>query len=723
MDKRTGSVGESLSGPSVVARRKGVSDEEKIILKQLILLNKGVKMYSLPERGASEPVEIGRGAQGVIYTVSNGSGNKIVLKVSQSDSNAMFMEIKMLHSICDNLRGWDDYKRLFPLLYGFDVTLEFDAEGARKEIGASIPRRVNMYMEHIDGRALSSFDVHAEMESGHLIQSCICQLSYALAFIHRLGYVYRDMKPDNVMLCHGTRFVLIDYGTMASVESGSALTAGKTGYNCCRNEFAGSAAWMAPEVINVSQYPIIHSKRAANPTEANEVMARDLVVRISENHTELVKRAEIDALIREKGGAQSLLKELLKEIDTGDKSKIQASGNTYGYMVDWWSMGVLILYLLKAHSESPFAPWEGLDEGNPGADIFVQLMDRDTSKLLRNTDGFQGLDFIRSLLDLDPTQRQHAVLGEGENEAKLQWQKNEPNVNDFFGVDVCNKSFREVLQLFKDDYSSSLPWNYPQSPPEGVLREKEFEIKGFNKFEGWLKKWPMTEGPLKSWKWKWVVLKDDMCHLYHYSIFPKWRAPPSGTPQDGYPTPWVWDVDARSWIRLEQSKDSINLLHVTSVTRSPDNDNHILIQIDKGSQEPPSTLTLETDGGTHCHPSSEWISRLKIAAGSAKYQSQKHAGATASEGAAAAAAASKGTAAEGLEPDLAANSIAGISEGVQPMVGAGSGRKQYKGKKTKKKSKKKTKRGSKRRSKKKKGKGSKRRRASKKRTKKRLYLS
>ncbi|KXZ55543.1 hypothetical protein GPECTOR_2g1092 [Gonium pectorale] len=72
-----------------------------------------------------------------------------------------------------------------------------------------------------------------EHRAAHLV---VLPLLRALSYLHRMGVVHRDIKPDNLLFTPDWRLKLIDFGVALSLEEERAVTR------------AGSSQYMAPEV-------------------------------------------------------------------------------------------------------------------------------------------------------------------------------------------------------------------------------------------------------------------------------------------------------------------------------------------------------------------------------------------------------------------------------------------------------------------------------------------
>ena len=66
----------------------------------------------------------------------------------------------------------------------------------------------------------------------------MCEIALALEFLHKNKMIYRDLKPDNVLVCSDGHIKLTDFGLSKEIDGIDST-----------NSFVGSHAYLAPEVL------------------------------------------------------------------------------------------------------------------------------------------------------------------------------------------------------------------------------------------------------------------------------------------------------------------------------------------------------------------------------------------------------------------------------------------------------------------------------------------
>lgn len=95
--------------------------------------------------------------------------------------------------------------------------------------------------EYIEGLSVAQV-----METGRYrplgAKKVLKQVCTALQILHKLGFVHRDVKPENVMISRKGRVVLIDFNAARKVSPGKKDT-----------EILGTVGYAAPEQMGVAQ--------------------------------------------------------------------------------------------------------------------------------------------------------------------------------------------------------------------------------------------------------------------------------------------------------------------------------------------------------------------------------------------------------------------------------------------------------------------------------------
>ncbi|WFD19431.1 kinase that interacts with cdc31p [Malassezia caprae] len=138
-------------------------------------------------------------------------------------------------------------------------TPDFDVEEIRHEVGllsqirqASLKNIVGYWgcwlqgptlciaMDYSDGGSLRTLMKPGPIAEKHAAV-VVREVLVALAYIHSVGIIHRDLKAANILVTRTGQVMLCDFGVAASFVQGSAR--GK------RTTFIGTPYWMAPEVI------------------------------------------------------------------------------------------------------------------------------------------------------------------------------------------------------------------------------------------------------------------------------------------------------------------------------------------------------------------------------------------------------------------------------------------------------------------------------------------
>jgi predicted Ser/Thr protein kinase len=164
---------------------------------------------------------LGEGGMGVVYLAEDSDQRKVAVKALRpaiaNDPNAR----RRLAREVETMRR---------------VRSPFVAEVMDADVNCDTPYIVTRY---VHGQTLERVVSEGGPLTGEKLSRLASGLSLALAAIHGVGVVHRDLKPGNVMLSHDEP-VVIDFGIAQAAEA-TRLT--QTGM------FMGTPGYLAPEVI------------------------------------------------------------------------------------------------------------------------------------------------------------------------------------------------------------------------------------------------------------------------------------------------------------------------------------------------------------------------------------------------------------------------------------------------------------------------------------------
>lgn len=97
-----------------------------------------------------------------------------------------------------------------------------------------------LVMEFVEGESLSDRIQRGPLGADE-VAGLMIQAADALAAVHELGILHRDIKPDNFMVAKDGRLKLMDFGIARGSQTGRLTTT---------STFLGTPAYAAPEVLN-----------------------------------------------------------------------------------------------------------------------------------------------------------------------------------------------------------------------------------------------------------------------------------------------------------------------------------------------------------------------------------------------------------------------------------------------------------------------------------------
>lgn len=167
---------------------------------------------------------LGRGAKGVVFLVQTREDGKLFALKAISRSS---IEKKKQHKTTagsSSGRGDDEYRRIW---FERDVLGSFNHPLLPKLHGVLVTDKIVGYaVDYCPGRDLNSLrrKQTERMFSDDIIRFYAAELVLGLEYLHGLGIVYRDLKPENVMIQENGHLMLVDFDLSTKLQSKSAQT-------------------------------------------------------------------------------------------------------------------------------------------------------------------------------------------------------------------------------------------------------------------------------------------------------------------------------------------------------------------------------------------------------------------------------------------------------------------------------------------------------------------
>lgn len=276
----------------------------------------------------------------LLKVLGQGSFGKVFLvrKVCGADEGTLYaMKVlkKATLKLRDRVRSKKERDILAEVQHPFIVTLHyaFQTEG-----------KLYLVMDFLRGGDLFTRLSKEVMFTEDDVKIYLAELALALDHLHSLGIIYRDLKPENVLLGADGHISLTDFG-LSKVSLTETVTF----------SFCGTVEYMAPEVINrkghtsaadwwsfgVLMYEMLLGSLPFHSSNRNETMNQILTARLSMPHFLSVE-------------AQSLLRALFKRVPanrlcSGSEGVQALKQHAFFRGVDWQR-------LLQKQLDPPFLP-------------------------------------------------------------------------------------------------------------------------------------------------------------------------------------------------------------------------------------------------------------------------------------------------------------------------------------------------------------------------------
>ena len=166
---------------------------------------------------------------------AGGFGSVYLARAKENPKNRAAVKILQRSEQVDQY-VFDEFRRESEISYSFERHPHLPETYAYGSLGED---NAFIIMEFLDGTRLS--DYIASRESSIPPEECLyytLDLINALEYIYNKGYVYRDMKPENVIIKNDGLAAVIDYGLCLSHEDAANVGDGPV---------IGSALFMPPE--------------------------------------------------------------------------------------------------------------------------------------------------------------------------------------------------------------------------------------------------------------------------------------------------------------------------------------------------------------------------------------------------------------------------------------------------------------------------------------------
>ncbi|KAL6497844.1 Serine/Threonine protein kinase, catalytic domain [Orobanche hederae] len=315
---------------------------------------------------------LGRGAKGVVFLVQTENGELLALKAILRSS----IEKKKLASGGNG----NEYRRV---CFEREVLASVHHPLLPKLHGVWITDTVVGYaIDYCSGRDLSSLRKKQteKMFSDDIIRFYAAELVLALEYLHTLGIVYRDLKPENVMIQENGHLMLVDFDLSTKLSPKSPET-----------RSVSSAESKPPQTTPKKKKPFGFFFRRRGTEISPDVSVRQSELEPTSPSSESDSVEKSNSFV---GTEEYVAPEIIL-------------GEGHDFSVDWWCLGVMLYEML--YGTTPFRGANRKEtfyriitkspnltgELTPLRDLIGKLLEKDPAKRVSDVREIKGHAFFR----------------------------------------------------------------------------------------------------------------------------------------------------------------------------------------------------------------------------------------------------------------------------------------------------------------------------------------
>ncbi|GFP89478.1 serine/threonine-protein kinase oxi1 [Phtheirospermum japonicum] len=319
---------------------------------------------------------LGRGAKGVVFLVRTENGELLALKAILRSSIE-----KKKHSTAGDGDG-GVYRRI---CFEREVLASFQHPLLPRLHGVLITDTVVGYaIDYCSGRDLNSLRKKQteKMFSDDIIRFYAAELVLAIEHLHNSGIVYRDLKPENVMIQESGHLMLVDFDLSTKLTPRSPET---------RSISSNSKPQITPPVKKKKFGWFFTRRRDSEISPDDSARRSELESGSASSESDSVEKSNSFV-----GTEEYVAPEII-------------SGDGHDFSVDWWCLGVMLYEML--YGTTPFrganrketfyriltkAP-DLTGELTPLRDLIGKLLEKDPVRRTCDVREIKGHDFFRGV--------------------------------------------------------------------------------------------------------------------------------------------------------------------------------------------------------------------------------------------------------------------------------------------------------------------------------------